>query len=483
MESILINYINSGFLDRYINLEKKEYLIEIIKNIDKKYLYHSDFHGLHHSEKVLLNAYLLGLNEKLDNIDMQIILDAALYHDIGRENDFEDTTHGLITANKLEKIVRNPIYQDKNNLEILRAICDAHSVADKNMENIFYSYEIEEKYKQRYLKLAIILKDADALDRKRFNKTSTAALKDSFLRLDFSKILINLADNINVYYRNKISEKHFNEYLEEHTGLSNITCYHGIGFNFFRLDGILKNGILSNYAKKIKGITNTRNFYGNNNELWISTVHGKGEASKQFIENGISFEVLVPRFIKGTPNRSKAQSEGLPIDSKIYSDEVFVFYEIPIRNIVSININPDFLNMDISTLTYLNGSGNLDSLTNIINEYLNNVRLHCNYFPDAAGVYGLLRQYESAVLKFERLNRIEQEQAQQDFFSLCDQIIQMINNEIQIWIKNAYSIKFNKQDVSVNDVVASILQENNISYKYNCGKFTIEHEIKYNIVK
>ena len=47
-----------------------------------------------------------------------------------------------------------------------------------------YNYDFENELLERYNKLAVILKDADALDRTRFMKTSKAALQKKYLRLE-----------------------------------------------------------------------------------------------------------------------------------------------------------------------------------------------------------------------------------------------------------------------------------------------------------
>lgn len=96
MDNIINDFIDNGFLDFYLDEKQKNFFREIVKNINKGKLYNSMFHGLHHSQKVLLFAYLIGLQENLDEVDMQIIVDAAVYHDIGRTDDSNDSFHGFI---------------------------------------------------------------------------------------------------------------------------------------------------------------------------------------------------------------------------------------------------------------------------------------------------------------------------------------------------------------------------------------------------
>ena len=290
MDNIINDFIDNGFLDFYLDEKQKNFFREIVKNINKCKLYNSMFHGLHHSQKVLLFAYLIGLQENLDEVDMQIIVDAAIYHDIGRTDDSNDSFHGLYGANKIDKVVTRDIYKEQENLNILKGIIDAHS-QDNKLEIIAINHDVENI--ERFMKLATILKDADALDRTRFMKTSKATLKENFITLDYSKTLIQLACELNSYYRLRICEINYQR-LQNTVSEEELECSHGIGFDFFRLDSILKNGILSNFAKTNKDIKSSRRFFGNNGELWISLVNGHGEAYNEFVNNGISFDVIPP---------------------------------------------------------------------------------------------------------------------------------------------------------------------------------------------
>ena len=87
----------SSFLDED---KLKEYK-EILSNLKVEKLYHSKIHGEYHSEKVSLFAFILANEYHLDEVDKQIIIDAALYHDIGRMNDLNECFHGLASANRI----------------------------------------------------------------------------------------------------------------------------------------------------------------------------------------------------------------------------------------------------------------------------------------------------------------------------------------------------------------------------------------------
>ena len=191
MSTIMREIISAGnIIEKHIDLtvEDEKYLLDTVSSINTKVLYNSKIHGLYHSEKVFLFCYLIAKDEKLNEVERQIITDAALYHDIGRINDYEDSIHGYCSANRIEDVVNNSIYEDKENLKILKAIVDGHSVSDKRRDRFIEDYEIIEV--DRYYKLYDILKDADALDRKRFFDYSNSHLDERYLRTNISKDLV-----------------------------------------------------------------------------------------------------------------------------------------------------------------------------------------------------------------------------------------------------------------------------------------------------
>ena len=472
MKKILYNLIEQGLVDSYLDNTQREDLKRQIKNIKEKYLYKSLIHGLHHSEKVLMFSYIISTDFDLSDSDRQILFDAAVYHDMGRISDVEETFHGLNSARKIDEVVDSPIYNEPQNLNILKAICDGHATDDKLIRITADNYEVNENNLSRYYLLYNILKDADDLDRTRFMKTSLAVLNEKYLRLDFSKQLVEFANKVNELYRNKISEINYEKFKDFNDDEATITCFHGIGFNFFNLESILKHGLLSNYAKLKKGIFNKRNFYGNNSELWISVTDKKGKAAQVFIDDYISLELAVPRLSSGEKNKSRSFDLGLPYNSGQYDDEAFAFYEIPVSNIKKININPEILNTSISDLNYINGSLNIDVITDLVNEYLNKIRL-LGFFPDIKNVTEILSCYRKEVLYYEKLNNFDQRIHQDRLFATCEAYLEKINSEIQIWMQQLYQKKFNKEIVTVNDVIVDILNDLNIDYEFLNGSFVL----------
>lgn len=186
-------------------LKNRNCFIDSIIHINEPLLYNSRIHGINHSEKVLLFATLIALREKLNDDDMQIITDAAKYHDIGRTTDFDEKGHGLASANKVETIINGDIYKDITNLNMLKAIIEIHSIDDEHESYIFNKYKLGDL--KHFKKMYSILKDADALDRKRFCKVHPADLNPKYLRLDISKGLLATSEQINNIYYNLIDER------------------------------------------------------------------------------------------------------------------------------------------------------------------------------------------------------------------------------------------------------------------------------------
>lgn len=459
-------------------------LVPILDGIKEKPLYNSYFHGLHHSQKVCLFTYLICKELNINEVDTQILLDAALYHDIGRLDDMEEVFHGFNSARKISSVVTDSIYDDELNLVYLRAICDAHSLDDVKLPKIFqnYKYENSEVEYERFSLLCSILKDADALDRTRFKRTCNEALKEKFLRLEYSKTLVELANLINNHYAFKVSEKDYELYKSRFENKENkCECFHGIGFDFFKLQSILKRGILSSFEATREKIDIVRNFNGNNKNIWISVVDADssstlGKAYNEFIKQGISFFAFVPELIKGTRN-DKNSNYNLACDSGEYEDESFVFNKIPMENIHSLVIFKDNWNKNIGDLFYLYGANNYDIIYEKVINYIINIKQESGFEVDFGQAELFLKEYRSMVLKFEKLPIDEQKQTLNNFLLEIDKIIQKINGIVQEWFVKHYQVLLNtdKTDIKVSDVITFILKKEKIKI---CDVYDNKDEIR-----
>lgn len=213
----LIKLKNNNYI-RYLNIEDqislndfgvylkqyKEFILSEIRKIKTRYIFKSYVHGLNHNIKVLLFALYIAYKNDLDDIDLKILIDACIYHDIGRINDIYDEKHGLRSAEVISKIVDSKIYKDKESLNMLKAIVEYHSIPDKFNKRIFNKYKLQNY--ERFILLANILKDADGLDRLRtsINNKTFSDLNPKYLRLDESKKLVKVSHVVNMIFYKKL---------------------------------------------------------------------------------------------------------------------------------------------------------------------------------------------------------------------------------------------------------------------------------------
>lgn len=160
-----------------------------VKNIKKKHLYQSHIHGINHIERVLLFGGLIAMDNNCDEEDIKLLLTACSYHDIGRIDDSLDDDHGKRSSEKLPGVIS----MDGEDLKIVQAAIQAHSIDDRKMEETIANYMITDKNKA--LRIAKMLKDADALDRVRVSD-----LDPKYLRFPCSLNYVDFANHLNHYY-------------------------------------------------------------------------------------------------------------------------------------------------------------------------------------------------------------------------------------------------------------------------------------------
>jgi HD superfamily phosphodiesterase len=198
--SFFHNHINQIDINEILTYFKKnnlfQELIDNVKDIKTEYLYKSYRHGINHNLRVLFFTIYLANILKLSKEDTQLMLTAAKYHDIGRNDDVVDNYHGQRSANKIKEIISN----DDCDIPLLQGIIELHSIDDNNFDLIVSKYKIKDIEKFRLL--YSILKDADALDRVRlsYGEEDRSSLNPNMLRLEASRNLIKAAHQLNEYF-------------------------------------------------------------------------------------------------------------------------------------------------------------------------------------------------------------------------------------------------------------------------------------------
>lgn len=442
---------------------------EIINDIDAKQLYLSKFHGLYHSEKVSFFAYLIAINQGLNDLDKEILLDAAKYHDVGRLGDSEDTMHGLASTNKLQFLKVKDIYQDPINEKLLKAIIEGHSLGDHKKRIVFDNYELDEQYYSRYEQLYNILKDADALDRMRFAKTMSCVLNESFLRIPYSKKLVELSEYINEQYKSYIDKANQERIVSELANNEEKTFYHSIGYNIFAIPSILKRGIISNQHDK-SGLFHIKEHAGNNNGCWISAIYKKGSAFDTFAKNKFVFCFQSQNYHLGIPSQSMAQDLGLPFQSGKYDDEIFIYDKVKPEQLKSLLINKNLYESSFKDLYLMNGNISYEKVKNRLGYYLNILKNFTGIDYSDKFREDLEQLYNQTII-FENKMRSEQMQIFKLFLEAQEKIVHKINAILINLFYSALTVLLNKEDIRVKDVFAYIMHINNIDYQIKVGDY------------
>ncbi|MFA5603676.1 MAG: HD domain-containing protein [Bacilli bacterium] len=471
MSTIIQEIVKSDYniVNKYIDLtiEEQQKITEILSSIKTNYLYDSKIHGLYHSEKVFLFAYIIAKAENLNPVDLQIITDAALYHDIGRINDCEDTLHGLCSANRVGNVINNDIYKDKENLNILKAIIDGHSVNDSRRDCFIEDYEIKES--DRYYKLYNILKDADALDRNRFYSYNDCFLDERYLRTDMSKKLIVLSKEINDFYKEKLKETKNCLATPE---VGEFQCFHSIGFDFFKIVSVLNNGILCKSEMEKRGINNTANFEGGNLDNYVSVVDARlinkgGTAFESFILNGISFICNVNELYSSDSKYSQSYciENGLPYNKSFHDDEKYVKSIISPKNIENIFLSNNCLGKDVRGLMYIYNSLSYEILFDRVNHYYTNVS--DLFIPDMTEMNTFLIIYKTILEDYYLLDYNQKRKAEKQLVKELEDCRININSILQTWVYKKYQIELGrdaKESITVEDIVSFELNKLGIDY-------------------
>ncbi|MDD4715790.1 MAG: HD domain-containing protein [Oscillospiraceae bacterium] len=162
--------------------------LEKLRALNIGALYQSKLHGRDHIERVMLLASLLAYHLLLDREDTDLLLDACSYHDVGRINDKLDDDHGRRSGKKIQQITGRPEGED---VRILRAMVEAHSIHDKAMDGTIRKHNVLDF--PRAKQLSLVLKDADGLDRVRLQGPF---LDPRYLRFGYSKTLIPFSKQV-----------------------------------------------------------------------------------------------------------------------------------------------------------------------------------------------------------------------------------------------------------------------------------------------
>lgn len=145
-------------------------------------------HGELHEQKVMVFSFLLGRFSLCTDEDIEILLLASKYHDHGRKVSC-GLDHGFESVNILKE---EGILDGYSYREYVYALIEAHAYPDDKDVSILSKYDVDIAHAQFLLAL---LKDADALDRVRYDTLENygSRLNAKYLRSEVSQCLIKFA--------------------------------------------------------------------------------------------------------------------------------------------------------------------------------------------------------------------------------------------------------------------------------------------------
>lgn len=490
----IISWLDEFRSDLYT--EKQEEILNLIElrlypgGMPSKYI-----HGCYHVEKVFMYMYLIikkynervSLDERIPEELKKILYYVAFYHDIGRVDNSEDISHGFNSAKIFHKLFKDePFFKsDERRLLLAECLMNLHSKSDEVRQDVVitditYEYnpcgdwttdaEAIKEYVGEYWQILVaMVKDADALDRKRFGDWDRASLDDNYLRTIESKNLIVFAAELNKWYYAKLSDN-FQEY--DLSKVEKKDCFHSIGFDFFKIKSILNNGILSQDELKKRNILVPRNFIGGNFDRWISIVDASfyeeytiqneivewnknhpnekktlGEsysyAAGMFAHQGITFFCVDVPFIEPVKsnNREEALEKGLPWDKSGYRDERYAYNSINPDNIVALFLPAEWKEKSVRDLRYIYESTNMDIVRNRVDYYIKYTQTPKS-FIEIDSLNKLLDAYERLIL--HELKKPHGEGNSKEYFENSRRIMDSINRVIGEMIYNYY-----KQELGV----------------------------------
>ena len=216
-----------------------------------------DWHGRRHINNVVLFSYLIAQHENKIGSDMDLVIQAAKYHDVGRDgvwnglgagkrHDKDEIPHAYPSALAAEFYMKKELNPDgsrkytDDQIAMVKVAIEYHEVYEQNKnkfnEDVFAGLCKKEKVKEADIEkcklMCIYLKDADALDRTRFFYEDHSVMhyqdfKDNldirYLRTDIAIALRDFARSINnIHYANRSGKLYIPDVLDGYTVSSTI---------------------------------------------------------------------------------------------------------------------------------------------------------------------------------------------------------------------------------------------------------------------
>ncbi len=131
-------------------------------------------HGVKHAWRVLFHTLMICELCALPAPDRELLISAALYHDIGRENDGLCYVHGKRSVEKMAALNLAPA--DPTDFVTMEFMVTYHCIDDRQAKAELA--KVDAAARDRTWRLFGVLKDADGLDRVRINDLNIKYLRN-----------------------------------------------------------------------------------------------------------------------------------------------------------------------------------------------------------------------------------------------------------------------------------------------------------------
>ena len=179
----------------------------IVNDAQESYFVRDQVHGINHNYRVCILAMAIAIKEGVSDSELKVLIESALYHDIGRKTE-TGKEHGIESARIIEENKATLAQKfNYNQFAMVKFLCAMHSGADEKSKPEEYEKEFKEHAEQfgisdmnQARKLLNIMKDADALDRVRLPRFGK--LDSERLRTESAKDFVQAAKDLFMEFRN-----------------------------------------------------------------------------------------------------------------------------------------------------------------------------------------------------------------------------------------------------------------------------------------
>lgn len=215
---------NNNKLDMKVDMNSSVFQ-RILDKISNSDLYKNEFftssfqHNIYHIQRVMFFSQIIAQNEGISEKDLKLLLLAAALHDSGKTRDRRDGEHGKNSAEIAGEYLQNNINSiSKEDIKIIQIAIEYHTIREdeKGRINVTELKEICQKYNvsianlERIEIISSILKDADALDRTRFDTQNTLNIDSLRTNTARNKFLIDFSKKVNQEFARTILNSNYN---------------------------------------------------------------------------------------------------------------------------------------------------------------------------------------------------------------------------------------------------------------------------------